>query len=191
MMRVGTPDGYGRFAVLDTDDGGRLMCHECGKCYDQLATHVRLAHGVTADEYRRAHGLGRTTRLVSASSSETMAAKWQEHAETHLAVLELSRDPGKAAASSLSHTKDGPWAPEVRAKRRDVAARRKGRALTEAESSLLVGEIDLQIWADHARRILADPTVSTRSVAEACGIAVSTVAQRLRRYPPKVDISAL
>ena len=184
-MRIGTQDGYGHFAVLDTGNDGRLICHECGKSYDQLATHVRLAHGITADEYRRTHGLGRTTRLVSASSSETMAAKWREHAETHMARLESSRDPEKAAASSLSHTKDGPWAPEVRAKRRDVATRRKGRALTEAESSLLVGEIDLQIWADHARRILADPTISTRSVAEVCEIAPPTVTQRLRRYPPR------
>jgi hypothetical protein len=28
-MRVGDPDGHGRFGMLD-EVGGRLVCHECG-----------------------------------------------------------------------------------------------------------------------------------------------------------------
>ena len=31
-MRVGDPDGHGRFGMLD-EVGGRLVCHECGSAH--------------------------------------------------------------------------------------------------------------------------------------------------------------
>lgn len=39
-----------RHGYLDVEDG-RLVCHECARTYLHLATHVRLAHDLTAAEY--------------------------------------------------------------------------------------------------------------------------------------------
>ena len=182
---VGQPDGYGRDAILDVDDDGRLICHECGRGFNQLATHVRLVHHTSAAQYRLAHGLGSTTRLVSGATSQKLAAPWTLHAAKHLADLTASRDSLAAAKHSLSHTKDRQWAPQVRALRADVAARtHRGRPLTPGETALLAEQPGLQEWADAARQIMTDPAVSTRSIADASGIAPPTVSQRLRRYPP-------
>lgn len=59
----GDRDGHGRYGVLDQDDRGWLLCHECGHWWRHLAAHVR-AHGLHARDYRAAHGLPATTRLV-------------------------------------------------------------------------------------------------------------------------------
>lgn len=56
-MRVGDPDGYSIYGQVEEFDG-RLVCHECGRMFVQLATHLYGAHGITAAAYREAHGLG-------------------------------------------------------------------------------------------------------------------------------------
>ncbi|MGV9847502.1 MucR family transcriptional regulator [Streptomyces sp. NPDC003442] len=45
------------------------MCHECGKRYRMLTTHLIRAHGLTADQYRLAHGIAPHQPLESASTS--------------------------------------------------------------------------------------------------------------------------
>ncbi|MBA2694616.1 MAG: MucR family transcriptional regulator, partial [Actinobacteria bacterium] len=61
----------GRFGVVDeTADG--LLCHECGRRFIHLGLHVYKAHGVTANEYRVAHGL-RRRGLVVAPTAEVIA----------------------------------------------------------------------------------------------------------------------
>lgn len=47
--------------------GGRLRCHLCPGAFHQLALHVRLRHGVSAQQYRAAFELG--DRVVLASTS--------------------------------------------------------------------------------------------------------------------------
>ena len=42
--RMGSPDGCGRYGILDTD-GERCLCHECGRWYRSLGAHVVAAHG--------------------------------------------------------------------------------------------------------------------------------------------------
>ncbi len=63
QLEVGAPDGHGRFGMLDEDDEG-LLCHECGHRFQHLGLHVWKAHGLTAREYRMAHGLLRSRGLV-------------------------------------------------------------------------------------------------------------------------------
>jgi ROS/MUCR transcriptional regulator protein. len=180
-MRVGDPDGHGHYAQLDRDTDGLLICHECGRPCAQLATHARLAHGITAAQYREAHGLGMRTRLVSASASARMAAAFERNRQLHLDALAGSRNPPAATEAS----RHAPWRAESRAKRQRVAAARRGRPLTSEETEWLGDDIDLQAWSDRARVLLAQPDISARSIAEAVGLATPSVLQRLRRHPPR------
>lgn len=182
-MIYGQPDGYGRYGILEQDDDGRLLCHECGQWWQHLATHARLAHDITAAEYRHAHGLGTTTRLVGLQARERMAAAYDRHRDTHLAALERSRNPREAVAQSLSH-RGGQWAPEVRAKRRAAGRASRSVDLTPPQLDYLGDDTDLQQWADRARRLLTDG-VTQAALARAADITPAAVAQRLRRYPAR------
>lgn len=180
-MRVGDPDGHGRYAQLERDDEGRLLCHECGTWWQHLATHVRGAHGIPAAEYRRAHGLGATTRLVGDGVRERMRTAYAARGDEPLRRLAAGRDPDTARTRMT-----GQWAPQTRAARSATARARRGRALTSDEMQRLAdADYDLQTWADRARELLALPGVTTRSLADAADIAMPTVHQRLRRYPAR------
>lgn len=189
-LSYGAADGYGRFGILDSDESGLLVCHECGQSWRHLATHVRAAHGLLAADYRERHGLARSRALVAASVSSRMSESWERNREEHLADIESSRDPEKARLRSpVGHAGQGRGTSraEVRAGYQQRARARRGRALTEAERALLGDGLDLQAWADAARRLLARESVTARSLAEACDIAQPTVHQRLRRYPPRTQ----
>ncbi|MHA7134186.1 hypothetical protein [Oerskovia turbata] len=178
--RVGDPDGHGRYAQLERDDDGRLLCHECGTWWQDLATHVRGAHGIPA-AYRQAHGLGATTRLVGDGPRERMRAAYAARTDDPRGRLAATRDPVTARA-----TGPATWAPQTRAARAATARARRGRTLTPEETARLADvEHDLQAWADRARDLLAQPDVSARSLADAADIATPTVHQRLRRYPAR------
>ncbi|ABR10498.1 hypothetical protein MPMin1_gp68 [Microbacterium phage Min1] len=179
----GSPIDEGRYGILDRDDDGRPLCHVCGDARDQLATHARQTHGITAAEYRDRYGLGATTRLVSTAASARMRAAWDRHADQHLAALDEHRDPAAAAARSRAHTKDAPWAPEVRARRQQTGRATRTPDLTPEQVATLGDGVDLQAWADAARALLSRGA-SQMAIARACDIAPATVAQRLRRYPP-------
>lgn len=180
--RVGDPDGHGRYAQLEHDDEGRLLCHECGTWWQHLATHVRGAHGIPTAAYRQAHGLGASTRLVGDGPRERMRVAYDAHRDEHLAHLAAARDPETARVASTATT----WAPETRAARAAAARARRGRPLTPDEAARLAdADHDLQAWADRARDLLSLPDVSARSLAEAADIATPTVHQRLRRYPAR------
>ena len=57
--QVGEPDGYGRYGIMERGEDGAL-CHECGGWYVSVGAHAGPAHGMTAAQYRQAHGLART-----------------------------------------------------------------------------------------------------------------------------------
>lgn len=106
--RVGDRDGSGRYGILDTQ-AGRLVCHECGGTYISLGNHAQATHGINSDDYRRRHGLGRTTPLVTADSSAARSRAssarvgsegWQRLvAARDPAAASASRDPGSYRAS--------------------------------------------------------------------------------------------
>ena len=64
-------------------DGERLQCAECGGWYRHLATHVFLAHGLLAQDYRAEHGLPASVPLVVADISDALregaTARGTEH----------------------------------------------------------------------------------------------------------------
>lgn len=67
---------FGEIGVLD-DDGETVGCHVCGRRYAHPGGHVKLAHGMEADDYRREFGLKQSTGLVSSA----LADNRREHVE--------------------------------------------------------------------------------------------------------------
>lgn len=58
-----TPSGQSLWGVVE-HDGDRLICHECGRSYINLAVHIGAKHcGVK--EYKLAHGLLMSQSLVA------------------------------------------------------------------------------------------------------------------------------
>ena len=182
MVRYGEPDGHGRYGMLDSD-GTRLMCHDCGGWYGQLATHARLVHGYAdAAQYRAAHGLALTTRLVGAAASAAMSARWDApDREARLARLAAARDPHAAHRASM--LADRPWRPEAVAARQALLRSRRGRALTDEEIAALADQTDIPAWVRAARIVLAGEGVTVGSIARSLDVSAATIYDRLRRYP--------
>lgn len=183
-MRVGDPDGHGRYGHLEETSEG-LVCHDCGRPYRHLATHVRLSHGYTdAMHYRKDHGLKRKQRMVSRSTSDALKASYARHRDAHLAALESSRDTAAATdASRTVRTTPGEWAPAARASRQAHLTSRRGRGLTGSEREWLGDDLDMTEWCRRARVILQDPAISQTSMSRSLGLSDEAVNQRLRRYP--------
>lgn len=59
---LGEASGFGRFGELHVNKAG-ILCHECGLRLVSLSHHLRLAHQLSADEYRNRHGLFDETPL--------------------------------------------------------------------------------------------------------------------------------
>lgn len=93
--RVGQPVGAGVYGRITEDEEGRLICHECGKAYLNLAVHTFLAHGLTAAEYRETYELPRTTKLAAPSVRERISRSSSK--PEALARLARVRDPQAAA----------------------------------------------------------------------------------------------
>ncbi|WP_051299637.1 MucR family transcriptional regulator [Arthrobacter castelli] len=178
-MRVGDPDGWGVYASL-TDENGRLVCHECGHTYRQLATHVKQTHGIHPAEYRQAHGLGATTRLIAPDVSEALSTAWERNSAVHMSALEQSRDPEKAHAEYMRRQQ---WAPETHAKRSRSAATRKGRDLTDDEAHYLGDPYDVPDWTLRAWQ-LRSQGLSVHAIARAADMEPGAIYARMRRYRP-------
>lgn len=108
--RRGDPDGYGLYGVLD-DDGSTVLCHECGERRLALGTHVRRVHGMTARQYKLAHGLPLTRGLTSRAAHEAASAQSRSRiGDTAWARLVAARDPLAASAArtteSLRHARE-------------------------------------------------------------------------------------
>ena len=102
-MQPGDRSGFGRYGYLDGDDE-RVLCHECGSTYVSLGAHVSLAHGMSADEYRLAHGLPQRVALASPRLTRRMS----ESARSRIGSegwkrMVAKRDP---TAASRSRTPD-------------------------------------------------------------------------------------
>jgi phage tail protein X len=181
-VRIGEVDGHGRYGHLDTVDG-RLVCHECGRTYLHLATHLQQSHGLRAETYRIAHGLPLTIPLVAASVQQRMREKWHQHAACHLDALATHRQPEEARKHNRP---SGQWTAATRAKRIADLEARRGRLLTASEMDDLGDDVPLQEWCDRVRTLLAaDETVTRSSIGRSFGRSTQWATQRLRRYPPR------
>lgn len=174
----GAPDGHGRYGVLERrESDGRVLCHECGRWWHHLATHLAGTHGIRAADYRRAHGLSGGTGLVGTRVRDALSEA--SSAPERVAALAEHRDPDRARAAMTSR---GQWAPELVAGRR--ARARAARVDLTLEQLAELGDVtDIHGWADRARALMARDGVPAAAIARASGLATGTVSQRLRRYP--------
>lgn len=181
---LGAPDGNGRYGYLDHDhdDDGRVLCHECGRWWRHLATHIFQSHGIRADDYREAHGLPQTLALVGTSTHQAMSAGWERNRPIHVAALDEARDT--ALATNASRTRNGrPWAAATIAGRQAAAASRRTE-LTPDQVASLGDPTDLPAWCAAARALIDREGVTGAAISRAAGLSTATVWQRLRRYPP-------
>lgn len=59
-------EGYGFMGVIVEDwNSEKLQCHICGKWFENIPTHLRHAHNITANDYKKNYGLLQSTALKS------------------------------------------------------------------------------------------------------------------------------
>lgn len=194
----GARDGHGRFGIVDRDDEGRVVCHECGRSWEHLAPHVWQAHGLRVEAYRERHGLSTGTRLVGEETRARMRAGWQRHEGQHLADLAAHRDPDAARAGNRPGSR---WRPELVAgtpHRPDTEADRgAGRHHRHARVGRPGPCSDRPRWGVHARdrsrygpvagrRVAATPPVPCPALAQQKMPSPSTAKKRaaLGRWAP-------
>lgn len=143
-----------------SDDGLYLRCHECGDWVPNLSRHVR-EHKLTAKEYKKKHGLKKSTSLFN----EPMRV---------------------AAAVCGSHDVSQMLTPQALAAKRRAAAGRK-HALTVEELNLR-GRCAAQSL--HDLRLLCDRLGRSPSVTEIKreGISVSTLENRYGSWRKAVKL---
>lgn len=135
---------HGVRGVLD-DDGRTVACHECGRRYRALATHLARVHEMSSDEYREQWGLARTLPLASTATRETMRAIGRRRRDDDPRVLAALRG---AAASS---TRARPF--PVVAARRESTRRRLSEARTAAAEQRLEQALAANGWPDLAAAV--------------------------------------
>ena len=78
---------YGR--LIEDLDEGKIQCGLCGRWYRALPTHLRYAHDLDADQYRRLFGLRAQRALVATEVSDAMRASFERRLQDRdLALLE-------------------------------------------------------------------------------------------------------
>lgn len=127
-MKVGDSDGHGTYGHVDEEADG-LLCHECGGHYRSLGVHAYMAHGMTADEYRAAHGIPQRVSLITTETREAVsaAASARVGSEAWQRMVE-KRDPTAAshARTPESFQRRGEdRARQIEVSRRNIAGVRK------------------------------------------------------------------
>ncbi|MEU9837116.1 MucR family transcriptional regulator [Streptosporangium sp. NPDC048047] len=180
MLAYGDPDGHGVYGQLTyTDNGERVICHECGTEKRALGTHAWYAHQITAAEYRERHGLSVRRGLAAPATTARFAANGRK--EPALRALAENRDPNRARAANR---RNGQQRAQTMAIRRETGGRsRLGRSLTPGEVKRLAGAKSIAAWAAIAWTLIADGA-SQRSIARSTGVNPATVHQRVTRFSP-------
>lgn len=94
MAADDTPVKSRRSFLASVPEDVRTVCKYCGVTFRGLGVHVWRAHGITAREYKRAHGL----RVDTPLTSEQTQALQEQHARDHTTpermagLLVLARD---------------------------------------------------------------------------------------------------
>ena len=119
-MELGDADGHGRYGMLDeTSDG--LVCHECGRAFPNLGLHAWRGHGMTAAQYREAHGLQRGRGLVSSQLRQRIQTNAKARMTTPAGqAFAAARDPQRAQTARLSRPLT--WTAAARASNRTASA---------------------------------------------------------------------
>lgn len=56
------------------DDGGKVICHICGRSYVRLGSHIRESHEMTISEYKQRFGLCNNAKTTEHTYSKHMSA---------------------------------------------------------------------------------------------------------------------
>lgn len=119
--RVGDPDGFGHFGIVDSDPEG-VLCHECGRRFAHLGLHAWRGHGITADQYRERHGLPRKGLVADATREAVVANARRTLADKPAFVT--ARDPVRA--SRAQRRGEGAISPAGLEAIRDTSRRLRG-----------------------------------------------------------------
>lgn len=142
-----SPDMQSRPGHL-SDDGERVQCHECGRWYRSLQTHIARIHGIDADQYRAMHGLPRTQPLASMGTREKWrtAGRWRrDNDPSVLAALNGDKAERMRRSAFPAHERVRATTDRMADGKRRVARERLDRVLAGAGFSDLA---DAAAWAE-------------------------------------------
>jgi len=149
----------------------RLQCLVCGKWFKSLATHLLMAHGITASAYREQHGILWTTPLTNKEILE----KASEQGKRLLSEGRISLDrSGDSAARGLARARTLLSGPGIRLKYREFESGRRAVGKSNAVRGI----------SDETRRKASErrkgKRLPTDSVGESNGRAKLAVADVLQ-----------
>lgn len=150
-----------RFGILDEDEDGRIICHECERSFHALAIHLARAHEMTTAEYRTAHGLRRTQSLVSTTSTRIRQDIGRRRRDEDPRVLQALSGAGATLARAA------PFPARIRRPATDVAVRDAARARAQRRWTQALTDAGWSTWQDAEQWALAQ------------GLGWSAVAERL------------
>lgn len=172
---------YGTPGRLDYDPVSEtLLCHMCGRGLCNLAQHVRLSHGLQADEYRALVGLNHQTRLITpALSARLREVTAPRHARLRAEgkLTRFDEDPEKwrrATAAAVEVLHEGLRLEGRERKRASFDEERRRRLSTRTRERRLRGEFCATpeaLSAGVKRHLAAHPE------------AVAAMIDRLKPYP--------
>lgn len=61
--------GFGWYGLQAFNEQGQLMCHECGRFYEELSRHIKR-HKLSSEDYKIKYGLLQTTKLVTIKAAQ-------------------------------------------------------------------------------------------------------------------------
>lgn len=61
-----------RPGTIAFDEGGKVICHICGKSYKRLGSHAYYTHGITVEQYKEKFGICVGSKLTSKEYSQVM-----------------------------------------------------------------------------------------------------------------------
>jgi len=134
----GTIEHVGTVGVIGRDESGRVQCHMCGLFFDDLASHSRMKHGLSAHEYRSAFGLASGTALCSERLSRvrSMGREGRQFPDVHPMHVLTAEQRSRIASRREART-------EVKLKRREAMLSGQARRMSE-----------------RSRQAMADPAVA-------------------------------
>lgn len=159
------------------DDGETVRCAECDRRFRALVTHLARTHGMSADEYREAHGLARTVPLVSAASREVRVAIGRRRRDEDPRVLAALTGKGATTQRSAGFPARPRRASTLEATRAAARAASAARWTAALEHAGWLSWDDAATWAA-AERVgwaaiaarMGTAQTATRHAGEAAGI---------------------